>query len=69
MATSPALSQKKKWKIIYPVYINSKKTLPEGRRIPKDKACENPTVTEVYDILKHLGFSCELEVIYNVVKY
>jgi hypothetical protein len=27
-----------RWMCIYPAYINSKKTLAEGRRIPKDKA-------------------------------
>jgi hypothetical protein len=27
-----------RWICIYPAYINSKKTLAEGRRIPKDKA-------------------------------
>ncbi|MGH0182877.1 UNVERIFIED_CONTAM: hypothetical protein FKN15_010713, partial [Acipenser sinensis] len=28
---------------IYPAFINSKKTIAEGRRIPIDKAVENPT--------------------------
>ncbi|KDR24092.1 hypothetical protein L798_03747, partial [Zootermopsis nevadensis] len=28
-----------RWICIYPAYINSKKTLAEGRRIPKEKAC------------------------------
>ncbi|TKS69700.1 Signal recognition particle 19 kDa protein [Collichthys lucidus] len=27
---------------VYPIYINSKKTLAEGRRIPTEKAVENP---------------------------
>lgn len=35
--------------ILYPNYINAKKTIAEGRRIPKDKACENPNVVEMVD--------------------
>ena len=26
-----------RWSIVYPSYINSKKTAAEGRRVPKDK--------------------------------
>ncbi|XP_042035773.1 signal recognition particle 19 kDa protein-like [Salvia splendens] len=48
------LSNIKKWVIVYPIYINSKKTLAEGRRINASKACENPTCTEVYDCCAHL---------------
>ena len=60
--TTPPAQPKKKYRVIYPVYINAKKTIPEGRQIAKDKACENPTATEVFDVVKHLGFPCELEV-------
>uniref|UniRef100_A0A7C8YWF4 Signal recognition particle 19 kDa protein n=1 Tax=Opuntia streptacantha TaxID=393608 RepID=A0A7C8YWF4_OPUST len=45
----------KKWMILYPVYINSKKTIAEGRRISASKACENPTVIEIGDCCKHLN--------------
>jgi signal recognition particle subunit SEC65 len=54
--------EKKKWSVIYPVYINAKKTAADGRKIAKVKACENPTAQEIYDVCKHLGFKCELEV-------
>ncbi|ELR20030.1 signal recognition particle 19 kDa protein [Acanthamoeba castellanii str. Neff] len=53
--------EKKKWSVIYPVYVNSKKTAADGRKIAKVKACENPTAQEIYDVCKHLGFKCELE--------
>uniref|UniRef100_A0A3B4DJZ0 Signal recognition particle 19 kDa protein n=1 Tax=Pygocentrus nattereri TaxID=42514 RepID=A0A3B4DJZ0_PYGNA len=36
---------------IYPAYINSKKTLAEGRRIPSEKAVENPSCAEIRDVL------------------
>ncbi|KAJ8429290.1 hypothetical protein Cgig2_016328 [Carnegiea gigantea] len=45
----------KKWMILYPVYINSKKTIAEGRRISASKACENPTLVEIGDSCKHLN--------------
>jgi signal recognition particle subunit SRP19 len=52
----------KKWKIVYPAYINSKKTVSEGRQIPLSSAVENPTVNEIYEVCKYLGFKCEKEV-------
>ncbi|KAK6119512.1 hypothetical protein DH2020_046747 [Rehmannia glutinosa] len=51
----------KKWVIFYPIYINSKKTLAEGRRINASKACENPTCAEIYDCCVHLKLPCAIE--------
>lgn len=44
-----------RWICIYPAYINSKKTLAQGRRINKDKAVENPTHQEIRDVLVAAG--------------
>ncbi|XP_063216639.1 signal recognition particle 19 kDa protein [Bacillus rossius redtenbacheri] len=44
-------SDRERWICIYPAYVNSKKSLSEGRRIPKDKAVENPTAQEIRDVL------------------
>lgn len=52
----------KKWNILYPVYINSKKTIAEGRRICVTKACENPTCTEISDCCNFLKIPCAIEV-------
>ena len=52
----------KKWNIIYPVYINSKKTIAEGRRIAAERACENPTCIEINDCCSHLKIPCAVEV-------
>lgn len=52
----------KKWVVIYPVYINSKKTIAEGRRINASKACENPSCTEIYDCCNHLKLPCAIEI-------
>lgn len=51
----------KRWIVIYPVYINSKKTLAEGRRIRAKKACENPTCVEIADSCIYLKLSCVIE--------
>lgn len=47
--------------IVYPAYINSKRTVSEGRRIPADKACEDPHVVEMIDCCKYLKLPAEIE--------
>ncbi|GMH40540.1 hypothetical protein BSKO_08444 [Bryopsis sp. KO-2023] len=47
--------------IIYPNYINKKKTVARGRRIPVEKACEDPTPAEILDVCKHLKLDAEVE--------
>ncbi|KAJ4439762.1 signal recognition particle 19 kDa protein [Periplaneta americana] len=54
-------SDRERWICIYPAYINSKKTLAEGRRIPKDKAVENPTHQEIRDVLAAAGMKVGVE--------
>jgi len=51
----------KHWVSIYPAYINSKKTVKEGRRIPKSKAVETPTSQEICDVLKAAGLNIKLQ--------
>ncbi|XP_077229642.1 signal recognition particle 19 kDa protein-like [Tasmannia lanceolata] len=52
----------KRWIVFYPVYINSKKTLAEGRRISTSKACENPTCVEIADSCNFLRLPCAVEI-------
>uniref|UniRef100_A0A6U5NHV4 Signal recognition particle 19 kDa protein n=1 Tax=Calcidiscus leptoporus TaxID=127549 RepID=A0A6U5NHV4_9EUKA len=47
--------------IIYPIYINSKAKIVDGRRIGAKHCVDNPTLQEILDVLKHLGLECELE--------
>lgn len=56
----------KKWIIIYPIYINSKKTIAQGRCISASKACENPTCIEIGDCCSYLKlpFATELDKAY-----
>lgn len=46
---------------MYPAYINSKKTVAEGRRIPIEKAVENPTVSEIHDVCVVAGLNVVTE--------
>jgi signal recognition particle subunit SRP19 len=53
-------SDRERWICIYPAYIN-RKTLAEGRRIPKDKTVENPTHQEIRDVLSAAGMKIGVE--------
>lgn len=50
-----------RWICVYPAYINSRKTLCEGRKIPKDKTVDNPTVQEIRDVLTAAGLKVTVE--------
>ncbi|KAJ7540496.1 hypothetical protein O6H91_10G018300 [Diphasiastrum complanatum] len=50
-----------RWVVIYPIYINSKKTVAEGRRIAISNACENPTCLEIADCCSFLKLPCAIE--------
>jgi len=50
-----------KWKGIYPIYINSKKTLAEGRRLPSSKCQDNPTTGEIAEACRQLGYDVIVE--------
>lgn len=50
-----------RWICIYPAYLNSKKTLAEGRRLPKKYCVENPTHQEIRDVLVTTGLRVGVE--------
>ncbi|KAK7933089.1 hypothetical protein WMY93_003985 [Mugilogobius chulae] len=54
-------ADKERFVCLYPVYINSKKTLAEGRRIPSEKGVENPSCTEIRDVLTAAGLNVYVE--------
>ena len=54
-------SDRERWICIYPVYLNSKRTLAGGRKLAKDKCIENPTHQEIRDVLVAAGFSVGVE--------
>ncbi|MGZ7043721.1 MAG: signal recognition particle protein Srp19 [Methanobacterium sp.] len=47
--------------IIWPVYIDSKKTKKEGRRISKKKAVSSPKLREISNAAKKLNLNPEVE--------
>ncbi|XP_057212151.1 signal recognition particle 19 kDa protein [Triplophysa rosa] len=59
LTTNPA--DKERFLCIYPSYINNKKTLAEGRRIPVEKAVENPSCAEIRDVLTAAGLNVLVE--------
>ncbi|CAG9765172.1 unnamed protein product [Ceutorhynchus assimilis] len=54
-------SDRERWVCLYPAYINSKKSLAEGRRIPRNKCVENPTYQEIRDVLAAAGLNVGVE--------
>lgn len=50
-----------RWICIYPAYINSKKTLAQGRKINKERCIENPTHQEIRDVLVAAGLKVGVE--------
>eukprot|EP00429_Kryptoperidinium_foliaceum_P106153 CAMPEP_0176236682 /NCGR_PEP_ID=MMETSP0121_2-20121125/27465_1 /TAXON_ID=160619 /ORGANISM="Kryptoperidinium foliaceum, Strain CCMP 1326" /LENGTH=218 /DNA_ID=CAMNT_0017576113 /DNA_START=48 /DNA_END=701 /DNA_ORIENTATION=+ len=50
-----------KWNILYPNYINSKKTIPMGRRIGVGKAVPDPHPAEMAEICEFLKIPHHLE--------
>jgi hypothetical protein len=52
----------KTWSVIYPIYLNKKKTLAEGRRVPQDKGLDNPNYSEIAEACRQLGLQAEIEV-------
>ncbi|XP_048765016.2 signal recognition particle 19 kDa protein-like isoform X2 [Ostrea edulis] len=54
-------TDRERWICIYPAYMNSRKTVTEGRRLPKDKCVDNPTYNEIKDVLIASGFSIGIE--------
>jgi signal recognition particle subunit SRP19 len=47
--------------IIWPAYLDSKRTKAEGRKIPKNQAVRSPKLREVTQAAKKLGLNPEVE--------
>lgn len=46
---------------IYPAYIDVKKTVQEGRKVPKEYCIENPTYQEIKDVLSAANMNLVIE--------
>ncbi|VDN01810.1 unnamed protein product [Thelazia callipaeda] len=58
---SKPASDESRWISIYPLYMNSRKTLAQGRRLSKKKAVDSPTSQEIFDILTNVGMKAKIE--------
>lgn len=47
--------------IIWPVYIDSKKTKKEGRKIPKKEAVSSPSLSDISRAARKLNLKPEIE--------
>ena len=50
-----------RWICLYPAYLNSRKTLSEGRRLSRAKAVDNPLCTEIRDVCLSQNLEVEFE--------
>jgi signal recognition particle subunit SRP19 len=53
--------RKQKKTIIWPVYFDSSKTRKEGRKVPKNAAVSNPSLTEVQRASERLGLKPDVD--------
>ena len=49
-------------RVVAQIYLNSKASIPDGRRLPLKFCVENPTLQEIQDVLQHLEIEFALEV-------
>lgn len=54
--------EQKRWRIIYPAYINKRLKISEGRKIPSEHCVMDPLVTEIAEVCQALKFPCVIEV-------
>ena len=50
-----------RWVVIYPAYIDSSRTRATGRRVPKNRSVDKPTIVEIYDVLTAANMKAGLE--------
>lgn len=48
--------------IIYPLYLDKKKSVHEGRKVSQSVAVEEPTAQEIQEVCEELNLKAELEV-------
>lgn len=58
---SASMEDKIRWVIVYPAYLDAKKTQVEGRRIAKHKAVDVPQCSEIKDVCISQGLNAEIE--------
>ena len=61
-AFGPLTDEQKRWRVIYPAYLNSNLKISQGRRVPLDKCVEDPLPGEILEVCKFLQFPTVVEV-------
>lgn len=56
-----AVPETSRWVVVYPCYINSKKSIAEGRKLSKEMCCENPLPAAMAQSAAKLGFQVAIE--------
>lgn len=59
--SSPGDQDFSRWKVIYPLYLNSNNTKSGGRLASSINCVECPTVAEMAEVCIQLGIPCKLE--------
>ncbi|XP_033725814.1 signal recognition particle 19 kDa protein-like [Pecten maximus] len=54
-------TDRERWICVYPAYINSRKTVKEGRILPKEMCVDNPQTLEIRDVLGTCGLLIGVE--------
>jgi len=49
---------KKTYTKIYPIYIDKRLKRSEGRKVADEYSVENPTIKEIYQIVKSIDLEC-----------
>ncbi|MFC6988283.1 signal recognition particle subunit SRP19 [Haloplanus sp. GCM10025708] len=47
--------------VIWPAYIDASLTRAEGRRVPEEDAVEDPTVDEIAEAVRQVGYDAVIE--------
>ena len=48
-------------KVVWPAYLDAGRTRREGRRVPADAAVEEPTVDEIAEAVRQVGYDAVIE--------
>jgi len=54
-------SDERRWKVIYPIYLNVNKKISEGRKLPKSLCVEKPSVYDIADMCVFLKLNYVIE--------
>jgi len=52
---------RERWICVYPAYLNSRKTIKEGRKVSKEKAITDPVCAEIRDVCADAGLTLGVE--------